>query len=77
MTDMLFYIQVHTEANSYWYRQSNVTGQWISHDECKRNELPTALNIFEAKRIIAKDKEDDPECVYFLIPATNKIQIIN
>ena len=74
----LFYIQVHTTGNnSYWYRYTK-SSDWIGTEDCiGDNALPTAVTIFKAKQIIAKDKKEDEGCTYFLILATSTpIQII-
>ena len=76
MQPSLYYIQVYIESDSYWYIDSK-KGNWISSQECISYVVPTAVNIFEAKQIISKDKKEEEGSVYFLIPTTSSpIQII-
>jgi len=74
----LFYVQVHDLDCSYWCKKIKSTVNWIDTTDCRKNKvLPTALTIFKAKQIIAKDKKKDEGCTYYLIPATSTpIQII-
>jgi len=73
----LYYVQVHIEEDSYWYTDTKELN-WISSRGCANGIGPTAVDIFKAKQIILRDKEEEKaEAIYYIIPTTSSpIQII-
>jgi len=83
----LYYIQtisineIDAITYAFWYikPRSQSNNIWSDPDEISEENLPTAVNIYEAKCIINRDKSlnDTLNWRYLLVPATSTpIQVI-